>query len=308
MKSKTEKPPKSDLEILVAERLSLSQIGHRYGVSFSVVAHWLKSYGIKSKRHRGLNKGDKISPEGVARRPKLVGEKNGFFGKKHTPETCVKMSQNHADFSGDKNPYRLALIADPEKRVEASNRAKEMWASRDDEWRKAWAEQMSARPVSPYTGNGRNHKRGFHISSKITNSGGQMHYRSSWELDTALKLDSCDYVLTYEYEQVRIKFLNQNQENRWTYTDFLIDLGGAKLMIEVKPTSICMIKQDRISAQLKWCMDNSVQFAIIDKELIDNQFDKMISIAVIGGLDATRYDGRGPTTPSVCAEIIRAYK
>lgn len=32
------------------------------------------------------------------------GEKNGFFGKKHTLETCKKMSENHADVSGENNP------------------------------------------------------------------------------------------------------------------------------------------------------------------------------------------------------------
>lgn len=304
MKLKREKPPKNDLQLLVDNHLSLSEIGQKYGVTFSIASYWLKSYGIKSKRHVGMNKGDKVSPEGIARRPKLVGELNGFFGKKHTAETRAKMSQNHADFTGDNNPYRLSLIANPEKQIEASKRAKDIWATRDSEWRKAWSEQMSARDISSQSGYGKNHKRGYHISPKVKNPKGKIYYRSSWELSLALKLDTCDYVSSYEYEQVRIKFQNQNNETRWTFTDFLIDLGGQNILIEVKPTTICMLKQERIQAQIQWCIDNRVQFAIVDKELIDNKFDEMIAIALKGGLDARKYVGRGPTTPTICAEIL----
>ena len=34
----------------------------------------------------------------------LTGDKNPFFGKKHTKETRLKMSKNHADFSGENHP------------------------------------------------------------------------------------------------------------------------------------------------------------------------------------------------------------
>ena len=37
-------------------------------------------------------------------REKMVGEGNPFYGKSHTIETKKRMSNNHADFNGGKNP------------------------------------------------------------------------------------------------------------------------------------------------------------------------------------------------------------
>src|ERR1700748_1950430 len=39
----------------------------------------------------------------------LSGENNPFYGKKHTDETKQLMSENHADFNGDKNPLVIWL-------------------------------------------------------------------------------------------------------------------------------------------------------------------------------------------------------
>ena len=51
------------------------------------------------------------------RREMFAGEGNPFFGCQHTDETRAKMSENHADVSGDKNPFRRSLMEDDSKRV-----------------------------------------------------------------------------------------------------------------------------------------------------------------------------------------------
>ena len=49
-------------------------------------------------------------------RGSFLGESNPFHGKKHTPETCKQMSENHADVSGENNPMygkpRLDMIGE----------------------------------------------------------------------------------------------------------------------------------------------------------------------------------------------------
>jgi len=55
-------------------------------------------------------KGKKLSLERRQQMSLLSkGDKNKFYGKKHTEEARLKMSQNHADFNGDNNPLRNFL-------------------------------------------------------------------------------------------------------------------------------------------------------------------------------------------------------
>ena len=48
---------------------------------------------------------------------KFSGEGNTFFGKNHSKKTRKKMSDNHADFTGDKNPFKNWLKKD-DKNIE----------------------------------------------------------------------------------------------------------------------------------------------------------------------------------------------
>lgn len=54
------------------------------------------------------------------------GEYNGFYGKKHTRKTRIKMSKNHADISGKKNPMKKLKI-----RQKISNLLKEKPKSKE---------------------------------------------------------------------------------------------------------------------------------------------------------------------------------
>lgn len=73
-------------------------------------------------------KGHKVSPE---RRKELseasLGERNPFFGRKHTDETKALMSENHADFNGELNPLRRAIKSNPEIRNQLSNNTRRSW-------------------------------------------------------------------------------------------------------------------------------------------------------------------------------------
>ncbi len=51
---------------------------------------------------------------------RMSGSNNPFYGRQHTDKTRQKMSDNHADVSGDKNPFRQAM-KDPDFRIQLAN-------------------------------------------------------------------------------------------------------------------------------------------------------------------------------------------
>lgn len=67
------------------------------------------------------NKGRRFSKE-VNDKKGRKGELNSFYGKKHSDESRKKMSENHADISGDKNPM-VKLKKNPIKYNEWKNKA-----------------------------------------------------------------------------------------------------------------------------------------------------------------------------------------
>lgn len=71
--------------------------------------------------HR-LSKGDLVSNECFS------GDKNAFFGKKHSEETRAKMSIHHADVSGSKNPFfGKTHSEDVLLRIVEANKGKPSW-------------------------------------------------------------------------------------------------------------------------------------------------------------------------------------
>ena len=301
-KSNEERISKEALCKLNDEMISVSDMSKILGLTPNIINYWKKKFKIKTKRPIGCPLGYKRSDDELARRPSMKGALNPFYGKTHSTETKRKMSNNHADFTGINNPYRNALLKNPEKRLEASKRKKDWWASRTSEYMEKIKEEMSARPLT--NGSiGRGHKNGYHYSKKTLN--GKFWYRSSWELLFAQKIDSCDKIIKYEVEQIRISYINSEGKKRWTHFDFHLFLdNGEEIIIEIKPDAISEIKQSQLLEQVKWCIDNQKQYAIINKEIIDNHFDKLITMISDKELNANTFIGRGVITAKITLDAI----
>lgn len=68
------------------------------------------------------------------RRNKFKGKNNPFYGKRHSEETKVLMSKNHADFNGDKNPFKKSL--ENKENLDAhKSRCLVIWSQRDKTYR-----------------------------------------------------------------------------------------------------------------------------------------------------------------------------
>ncbi len=84
-----------------------------------------------------------------------------------------------------------------------------------------------------YGSNG--HLNGWHTSTK-GNDGQPMFYRSSWERDMMLYLDSNDDVSSYGYECVRIPYYDIDNHKRNYVPDFLVTYSDSRrVLIEIKP-------------------------------------------------------------------------
>jgi hypothetical protein len=111
------------------------------GVSPNTISSLIKKFGVRDLLEKGFySEADRVegqefkkkqSEEHIAkRRERMTGDRNPFFGKKHSEETKKKMSLNHADFTGDNNPLKRAMEKDPSIRVKFSTKKQDFWASK----------------------------------------------------------------------------------------------------------------------------------------------------------------------------------
>lgn len=101
--------------------------------SFPTICRW--KWSIKQSRlpHILLQK--------QLRRKLFAGERNPFYGKKHSSVTRKQMSANHADFNGDKNPFKKSL-GEAGSLAAHKKRCREIWSKRDEDYRKDFGKKI----------------------------------------------------------------------------------------------------------------------------------------------------------------------
>ena len=109
-----------------------------------------------------------------------------------------------------------------------------------------------------YGGNG--HMSGWHTSFK-GNNGERMFYRSSWERDMMLHLDSNDDVPSYGYECVRIPYYDIDNHKRNYVPDFLVThASGRRVLVEIKPKQFLNNEKTKLKAEAAraYCSANGI--------------------------------------------------
>jgi len=200
------------------------------------------------------------------------GEKNPFYGKKHTPKTCEQMSKNHADFTGDKNPLVKWLNKEEHNREEYSKLHKQKWVliKQDKEKLDKIVDAMSKRSTLQLLSGktksyGKGHKNGFFYSKKQDK---EIYYRSSYELfflmncennDHVLKFDTCNFYIDYEFEGRIRKFI----------PDFLVHyIRGKPIFFEIKPKNLISNKQNKAKflAAEKYALEKNWYFIVFTQD------------------------------------------
>ena len=134
---------KEELISYVDESKTVWEIMEIKNCSKNTVKNHLKKHNIKTPKgfySRGLKLGRPIGTPCSQKQKdflskKFKGKGNPFFNRSHTAETKKKMSENHADFSGDKNPFKIAAEKNPELIESIRNQKIDYWSNLDKEQR-----------------------------------------------------------------------------------------------------------------------------------------------------------------------------
>lgn len=248
---------------------TFTSLAKEIGVALASITHHAKKLGIKAKKGR-----PKGIPMSISQRENMrnrnQGKNNPFYNKKHSEETREKMAKNHADFTGDKNPFKKALENNPEKRVLASNRMKDWWKSLSEDRRKeVLSNSSNAQSKNEKNFPMPNSKSGHFIGKKC----GKIFYRSSWELAFAEFLEKSNKVGVFSLEAMCLKYEDKNGIIKTTRVDFIIELKNKiKIMVEVKPIGLLLFNNNpyKIKAQQKYCEENNWKHFILSSDKLED--------------------------------------
>lgn len=227
------------------------------------------------------NLGRKLTEEQKEKISKaMLGEKNHFYGKKHTSETRLQMSLNHSDISGDNNPFRKALQSGGEefrtkwltnlknaqneikKDVERYNKICEKASERT-------TQAILAGKINPY---GKGHKNGWYESPK---SFRPIYYRSSYELRFLQLCDEESQIKILAAEPFSIPYFNENGNLRNYIPDFLVN---DQIIVEVKAAFQLSKEQTKRKhlAAIEYCTHHNMIFIVLTN--IDEEFKLVLNI------------------------------
>ncbi len=286
---------KNSLLSYLEKRLTVYELMPLYCCSKNTIVNALKKHKIPTPKGF-FSTGKKVGrPTGTPMTDeqkkvlseKASGENNPMYGKIHTEEAKAKMSENHADVGGDKNPFKLSL-ADPAKLKAHKERCIAVWKGRDIQYRKDFGRRISkALSESDATKNIKFHRK--HRSGELaTTKGGAVFYRSSWEEFVAKQLDSNELVASFAIEPFAIPYINIEGNERFVKVDFYVLLTNVKeVLLEVKPAKLCEYKNNpyKIAGYKEYCFVNDIQFGLITDGYINEEvFTSFIREAYEGNL------------------------
>lgn len=198
----------------------------------------------------------------------VLGEKNPFYGKRHSKKTRQKMSQNHADFRGKKNPLVKWLNQTPQNKVIYSQRCKETWKNPKNyeslcqSNKKSIVKAMLNGNHHPYS----NCDHGWFISQRFNQ---RFYYQSSYEKRF---LDYCEIsnkISALQKVPFVIPYIDDCGKSHVYYADFLVN---GKIVVEIKPSSLLNYNHNRekISAGKIYCSQNGYEYKLLMEDELNN--------------------------------------
>lgn len=195
----------------------------------------------------------------------ISGDKNPFYGKKHSNETRKKMSDNHADITGDKNPFKKSLLIDGNLE-KLKQRTKTFWENCSEDYRKEFGAKISRALCRTQTSTNKKHIHG-HITC---NNNKTFFYRSSWEkriLEYLNELYDDKKILDFSLEAYCIDYIYDGYKYSLRI-DFEIIFLHKKVILECKPIGLRNIGRNpiKINAYKEYCEKNNIQFILFDNK------------------------------------------
>lgn len=207
---------------------------------------------------------------------KFSGKGNTFYGKKHSKKTRKQMSDNHADFTGNKNPFIQWLKEDEKNKELFSESLKNGWKEKfkDENYRKLFCENVSKRVsniylkgFNPYT----NCERGWFQSVKFNN---KFYYCSSYEKKFLEFCESSNKIKALQRLPFVIPYKDEIGKKRNYFADFFVNQN---VVIEIKPKSMIDYNHNKqkIKTGKKYCQKNGFEYKLLTEDELNN-LDKIL--------------------------------
>ena len=219
---------------------------------------WLKGITLSDERKKQIS-------------TQVLGEKNPFYGKKHTDETRKLMSDNHADFTGDKNPFKKWINESQENKDSFHEASTQGWIKlKNDPIRYAkHIENLSNSIANAHLEGkiktyGRGHKSGFFESKKFLQL---FYYRSSYELNFIKICEEYDFIFDLAPPYFKIKYTSIDGYNKNYIPDFILN---KKYLVELKPYKLLNYDNNplKFKAGNNYCENNNLVYVLLtEKEL-----------------------------------------
>lgn len=202
----------------------------------------------------------------------MRGERAGFYGKSHTLETKKRMSENHADFTGDKNPYKKAVTNDPTLTRRTAEKRKVTWQFRkaDKKWWKRYIEKRSLLTSQSHIDGklnsyGYGHKSGYFTGAKL----GTLYYRSSYERTFLQICEELDFVTSVVGVKFKIPFEDGEGITRNYISDYLVNNS---MLVEIKPEGFLGSYRNpyKFIGALRYASTNGWSFIILTETELSN--------------------------------------
>lgn len=198
----------------------------------------------------------------------VSGIKNPFFGKRHTLKTRTKMSRNHADFTGIKNPLVKWLNRDIKNREIYSRRCKETWKNPKNyevlcqSNRRNIVKAMLNGNHNPYS----TCKHGWILSKKFDK---RFYYQSSYEKRFIEFCESSSKIKSLQRVPFVIPYVDDMKRSRNYFPDFLVN---GFIVIEIKPKSMLDYNNNqlKIDAGRSYCLTHGFEYKLLMELELDN--------------------------------------
>jgi hypothetical protein len=237
---------------------------HKNLISKSLIGHLspLKNKKLSKKRKIEISKA-------------TTGKNNPFYGKKHTQLTKKKMSINHANFKGNKNPFKQ-YIQDPDNKKRFSLKLKRAFKRIKKDpikyflLRKKRSEATSEAHIqNKLKSYGKGHKHGRFFSHRQKT---HLYFRSSYELNFLLWCEGNQKIKSFTNCKLKIPYLDAEGFFHYYIPDFIINKN---LIIEIKPEALLGINKLKMTVAKKELKNN---YIVITEKDIKTKFKKLEKI------------------------------
>lgn len=227
-------------------------------------------------------------------RKKFTGEKNPFFGKKHTEESKnkIRLNQNSEKHKTKEFKEKMKVLNIGDKNPMSGKKVFDIWVEKygleeakikQEKWKEKLSKRFSGKNNPMY---------GKETPKKAGNGWcgwyKQWFFRSLRELSYVINELEKNGKNWKSAENIRIKYKDYNNIDRTYSPDFIVD---EKYLIEIKPVKLHNSTSVKLKqcAAVEYCKKNGLEYLLVDYKILKlDDIKKLIEDKIIILTDKTK--------------------